>query len=340
MKHLILPLLFCLQLRAQGPQNLVFEGAGIRGIAYAGAIEVLEQQGMLSGVQRIGGTSAGAITALLLSLRYPSAEITRIVNSTPYRKFNDGRFSIAGGINRMKKYFGWYRGRQFEKWLARLIANKTGNADISFEDLHRLGYPDLYITGTSLDLQRTIVFSHESFPKMRVRDAVRISMSIPLYFEAVFMTPEGRLVAHPKQHRERMHVMVDGGITANFPIHLFDSSRYLPEGMKVHPGTLGFRIDNRQQIVHDSLGLPGLAHRKIDTFNDYLKAFYSVMVENLNRADLGPADWQRTVAIDDGDLSPRIRKLSRSELALLLGNGRAAMEEWLRKRKAMVNSEW
>ena len=333
MRYLFLPLLFCLQLRAQGPENLVFEGAGIRGIAYAGAIEVMEKNGMLSGVQRIGGTSAGAITALLLSLRYPAAEITRIVNSTPYRKFNDGRFSVPGGINRMKNYFGWYRGKQFEKWLAKLIADKTGNADIRFEELHRLGYPDLYITGTSLDLQRTIVFSHEHYPQMRVRDAIRISTSIPLYFEAVFMTPAGELVSHPKKHREGLHVMVDGGITANFPIHLFDSSRYLPAGGKVHPGTLGFRIDNRQQILHDSLGLPGLARRPIHTFNDYLKAFYSVMVENLNRADLGPDDWQRTVAIDDGELSPRIRKLSRAELNLLLGNGRRAMEEWLRKQR-------
>ena len=55
---------------AQAPENLVFEGAGIRGIAYSGAIAELEQHGLLKNIKRVGGTSAGAITALLLCLGY------------------------------------------------------------------------------------------------------------------------------------------------------------------------------------------------------------------------------------------------------------------------------
>ena len=82
-------------------QNLVFEGAGIRGLAYSGAISELEEKNILKDVKRVGGTSAGAITALLLSLGYTSVEITEIVRSTPYKKFNDGRFFLFGGINRL-----------------------------------------------------------------------------------------------------------------------------------------------------------------------------------------------------------------------------------------------
>lgn len=48
-------------------ENIVFEGAGIRGIAYSGAINQLEQIGLLKNVKRVGGTSAGAITAMLLT---------------------------------------------------------------------------------------------------------------------------------------------------------------------------------------------------------------------------------------------------------------------------------
>src|SRR3982751_5494900 len=125
------------------PQNLVFEGSGIRGIAYSGAIRELEERNLLQGVQKLGGTSAGAITALLLSIGYTSQQITEIVNSTSFKKFNDGKYFFFGGINRFKKYYGWYRGQEFDKWLSELIKAKTNNADISFSELHSKGYKDL-----------------------------------------------------------------------------------------------------------------------------------------------------------------------------------------------------
>src|SRR3954470_15167089 len=68
------------------PRNLVFEGSGIRGIAFAGAIQELEKANLMESVERVGGTSAGAITALLLSLGYTSSEVVQIVNNTPYKK--------------------------------------------------------------------------------------------------------------------------------------------------------------------------------------------------------------------------------------------------------------
>lgn len=49
-------------------RNLVFEGGGVKGSAYIGAIRALNEEGILPEIQRFGGTSAGAITALLLGL--------------------------------------------------------------------------------------------------------------------------------------------------------------------------------------------------------------------------------------------------------------------------------
>ena len=196
----VLSLLFATSVNAQ-IKNLVFEGAGIRGIAYCGAIKVLEQKNLLQEVERVGGTSAGAITALLLSLGYRADEIAELINSTSFKKFNDGNFLIFGGIHRMKKYYGWYRGKRVESWLDKVIEAKTGNAEITFKELDEKGYKDLFVTGTSLDQQKLFVFSNETFPQMKVRDAVRISMSIPLYFEAVFMTESGVIIQHPKEKK-------------------------------------------------------------------------------------------------------------------------------------------
>jgi NTE family protein len=323
-----------LNTRAQ-VKNIVFEGAGIRGIAYAGVISELEQSGTLSGIEKVGGTSAGAITALLLCVGYTSAEITAIVHHTPFKKFNQGRFLFPGGINRLRRYYGWYHGEQMEKWLDGLLKAKTGNAHMTFRELHEKGYKDLYITGTCLNKQRLVVFSYETYPHMKVRDAVRVSTSIPLYFEPLFLDSTGQVVKHPKS-TSGLDIMVDGGFTANFPIRIFDSTRYTdparPNTYAHNPYTIGFRIDSKEQISNDRAG-NGLAPIPINRFNHYLRAFYTLIIEQLNRQVLTADDWARTVSIGDGNIGPRIRTLSKEEVATLTRNGATATRSYLQARQ-------
>jgi NTE family protein len=73
-------------------RNLVFEGGGVKGIAYAGALEVLEKENILPDIKRVAGTSAGAITATLLALGAKSSDIADIVGHTSFRKFMDDSF--------------------------------------------------------------------------------------------------------------------------------------------------------------------------------------------------------------------------------------------------------
>jgi NTE family protein len=302
-------------------KNLVFEGAGIRGIAYCGAIIEMESAGMLQYIEKVGGTSAGAIVALTISLGYTGREIREIVAGTNFKKFNDGHYFFAGGINRINKYFGWYRGQRVENWLGELIDQRTGNADITFEGLHQKGFRDLYITGTCLNKQKLIIFSYETYPKMKVKDAVRISMSIPLYFESVFIDPGGKVIRHPK-HTEGLDVMVDGGFTGNFPIRIFDT------GGKYDSGTIGFRIDSDEQIKNDRES-KNIAPMPVGNLKEYMNAFYNMVIESLNRQPLTAEDWQRTISISDGKIGPRIRKLSEEELTILIGNGKQAMKNFL-----------
>ena len=302
-------------------RNLVFEGAGIRGIAYCGAIKEMESAGMMQPVEKVGGTSAGAIVALTISLGYTGTEIQDIISKTNFKKFHDGRYFFAGGFNRMNNYFGWYRGKRIERWIEEIINQKTGNANITFEELHRKGFKDLYITGTCLNKQKLIIFSYESYPKMKVKDAVRISMSIPLYFESVFIDTDGGVIQHPKQ-KEGLDVMVDGGFTGNFPIRIFDS------GSNYNTSTLGFRIDSDEQIRSDS-GSKNIAPLPVGNFKQYLKSFYNIIIENLNRQQLTPEDWKRTVSISDGKIGPGIRKLSNKDINILIGNGCDAMKKFL-----------
>ncbi len=315
--------------------NIVFEGAGIRGLAFCGAIKTLEENGSLQNVKRYGGTSAGAITALLLSINYSAQEIEDIIKSTNYRKFNDGGVPLFGGIHRLKKHYGWYKGKKFEKWLAKLIEQKTGNAHITFAALAKQ-YKSLYVTGTSLNEQKLILFSEEHFPDMQVKDAVRISMSIPLYYKAVFMDNEGNV--YHKQHKEKpYHVMVDGGLMDNFPIQIFDSSKYINTTIantpQINPYTIGCRIDSKNQIGLDQSTQNNKELAKIDIshIGNYLSAFFILTIERLSRQKLTAADWARTISIDDAGINPRVKKMPKSSIISLVNNGATATEQFLKK---------
>jgi len=317
-------------------ENLVFEGAGIRGIAYSGVIKQLENNGIIDSVKKVGGTSAGAIIALMVSIGYNSNEISDIISNTRFRKFNDGSFIFFGGIYRMKSKFGWYKGGNFQKWLEKIIEDKTGDPEITFEELASKGYIDLYITATCLNKQKIIVFSSVDYPKMKIKDAVRISMSIPLYFEAVFIDSEGKVY---KNHddKDNLDIVVDGGIIGNFPIFLFDSlyTDSLNQIVRVpNYKTLGIRIDSDEQIQNDSLSKE-LVPLEIENMADFVAAFYIFVLENLNRNRLIPEDWERTISVSSSGISPRIKRLSNAQKEALIISGEKCTLEFLTKNHSL-----
>jgi len=256
-------------------------------------------------------------------------EIEKIIYDTRIEKFNDGRYFFVGGLSRMSKRYGWYRGEAFSKWLGELIAAKTGNASITFQELHDRGFKDLYVTGTSLNNQKLIVFSYQNYPRMQIKDAVRISMSIPLYYEAVCIDSLGH-VQDIRKATGNYDIMVDGGFTGNFPIFIFDSLTVENGAIirKPNMATIGLRIDTQEQITYDA-EKKGLAPMNVERFKDYMGAFYNYVIENLNRSSLQPHDWKRTISISSGSVGPKVRKLSQQEKNLLIGNGRAAMRTFL-----------
>lgn len=325
--------LFSLLVNAQQPvvKNLVFEGAGIKGIAYSGVIKELENRKLMDSIENIGGTSSGAITAMMLSIGYNADEIENLISQTKFQKFNDGKFFFIGGFHRMNKNFGWYRTKKFNLWLENIIYQKTGNQDITFNELSEKGYKNLYITATDLTLQKLVILSKETFPNMKIKDAVRISMSIPLYFEAAFVNNKGELLQNDTAYDT--HVMVDGGILGNFPIFMFDT--YQADSIGVvkripNPHTLGIRIDSDEQIISDKTNRE-IVPAKIEKFNDFMSAFYHIVIENLNRNNLSSDDWKRTISVSSKGISSRIKKLSADEKKLLIDSGQKSTQDFFNK---------
>lgn len=303
-------------------RNLVFEGGGVRGIAYAGALTALEQRGTLRQIERVGGTSVGAITALLVALNYSADEMKTILDGLNVGQFNDGRWFFVGGFSRMSRHYGWYRGERFERWLEGLIARKTGNPRLTFAELHGLRSQqplrDLYVTGTNLTLQRSTVFSHEQTPDMALATAVRISMSVPLYFGAVLLDENNEVVAHPRREQD-YQVLVDGGITANYPLDLFDTNG------RPNPQTLGLKLERPEQIAQFQKNTD-IAPYRIQSITDYSSAFYNYILENLNRRWPMAEEQRRTIYISTEGISPRVRRMRASDKQKLFESGKRAVQ--------------
>lgn len=325
-------LLLSAVLTAQQPvKNLVMEGGGIRGIAYIGALQVLDSAGQLKQLERVGGTSAGAIQACLLAVGYTPAEILEALQSTSFKQFNDGSFLAIPGAVRLQKHMGWYKGEALTQWIAEKIAAKTGNPNISFQQLYdqrqSLGRVTLYITATDLSWQRLRVFSHETYPNMRIADAVRISASIPFYFRPVWMDSTGRCFESNDSLFSRS-LMADGGLLANYPLGIFDSSRYTsgeqPNRFQRNTSTLGLQLE--EPWIVDSPQAQINRPYPIDNNNTYLKSIYKLLV------DKPVNDLERTVLISNLSLNPRIRKLPQKQVEQLLESGRQAARKFLEQR--------
>ena len=215
-------------------RNLVFKGGGVRGLAYLGALRVLDQPdiGILPHVERVAGASAGAITAALLSFRLPLEEMIQLFHTFDYsqftarkemkeprwvpgfveKEFTDMRTNLES-LQRMVSRYGWYSSEIFFEWLVDTIADRCdGNGLATFEEFRKRDFLDLHIVVSNLSQASSVICSAESTPKLPVAEAVRMSMSIPLVFEAV----TGR----------EGDVYIDGGVLENFPIHVFDDPIY------------------------------------------------------------------------------------------------------------------
>ena len=57
--------------------SLVFSGGGAKGLAYAGVVDELGNRGILTGIKRVAGASAGAIIAMVFGLGYISRKLLR-----------------------------------------------------------------------------------------------------------------------------------------------------------------------------------------------------------------------------------------------------------------------
>ncbi|XP_067649301.1 uncharacterized protein [Haliotis asinina] len=229
-------------------ENIVFEGGGNKGLAHCGALKYLEEIGALPKIRRMAGASAGAMVACLVAVGYRWYEIEDFLGQNLADIFLDHTCGYCSLLPNLLKNYGWNPGMKIYEWFGTKIKDKTGTADITFEQLRSRFGRELCVVVTNLNLMNTEYCHPKTTPDMPVRLAVRMSMSIPGMFTATKYTLYGET-----------DLFVDGGILCNYPIHCFDGW-YLSMAQ-------GDSFIQRLQPLSD---LPRLFDRK-NRFGDYNK---------------------------------------------------------------------
>jgi NTE family protein len=286
---------------ATGRIDAVFEGGGVKGIALAGAVSEAMRRG--HEFVNVAGTSAGAIMASLVASGFGPGEIEQVLKGIDFQAFCDrsplDRLPLLGPVLSVAIDKGIYEGVYFERWIGDLLATKGVR---TFRDLVIPEYADderfryrLQVIATDLTHGEMLVLPRDAGrlgvepDDLEVAAAVRMSMSIPYFFEPVTLTaPDGSRT-----------FVVDGGVLSNFPVWLLDDDSADPPWP-----TIGFKL------VAPDEDRPA----RIDGPFSMLVALASTMIEAHDRLYIEESDFARTIAIDtlgvrttDFDITPERR---------------------------------
>lgn len=271
--------------------DAVFEGGGVKGIAFIGAVAEMEASGYVW--EKVAGTSAGSVVAALIAAGYRSEELTSIFMKMNYADLLKAtgwrRVPVLGPLYNLCSQKGLYPVRLFEEMIDSLLRAKgiSTFGDLPPEKLRIIASD---ITGGKMlilpDDLPAFDIDPLSFPIAR---AVRMSSSIPYFFQPALL-----------QREKVTHYIVDGGLLSNFPVWLFDV-----EGIPEWP-TIGFRL-------HDST--IDMDYAKITGLFSFSKALVSTMLEAHDRLHVQKAHAVRTIFVQtlgvkatQFNLSDRVRQ--------------------------------
>lgn len=174
----------------------------------------------------MAGTSSGAIISAFLAAGYSADEMKELVLQTPFSEFLTQslchRFRVIGMPIRFYAKKGLYSGDALEEWVREKLL-KRGLRTFGDLEKNKLRIIASDITrGRLLVLPDDIAYYGMDPERLEIARAVRMSTSIPFYFDPVVLTTRTASI------KKTFHI-VDGAILSNFPLWLFDhEQKHLP----------------------------------------------------------------------------------------------------------------
>jgi NTE family protein len=282
------------------PRYLVISGGGVKVISIVGAIKALYEKGLLKSIKEVSGVSAGSWLAFMIASGLSIEVIEHVALNFDFSLL---RNITPDAIMGFPETFGIDDGTNLIKFLEsilRVVVKVSSN--ITFSEFHNLKLSSIQFRCWATDLKecKTREFSLEKTPDVKIIDAIRASMSLPLYFV-------------PPTDPISGNTLTDGGIQGNLPLHL------LREDEARDSIGIGFDVSGEKKDPVDLMAFIN------SVFDCLIHSDYESVLRKYNH---------RIIKIPITDVQSWDFEISRDIRKSLIEKGFQVGKRWLNKKKS------
>jgi len=183
-------------------KHLVISGGGPIIFQIISAIQELERKDYLNmkNIESIYGTSAGAIVAVMVSLKFDWDTINDYIIKRPWHDVFPIKVQNIFDAYAKKGIFDI---KNVEKCFKPLFDTKDIPLDITMKDFYNLTNIDIHMCSFELNEYKVKDISHESFPNLPILKAIQMTCALPVLVTPVLIDDK---------------CFIDGGVACNYPL--------------------------------------------------------------------------------------------------------------------------
>lgn len=236
------------------PDTLVISGGGADGIAFVGALEVLEKSVCLSKLRNIVGCSVGAIMGVLLAAGMRSGQILDWITQGCALGLTQ---LDRSGIFHIMTTLGIDDGHRITDHIRSALRQQLGveHENPTLREFAKITGINMTIVVTNINTALRELLSVDTAPDLPVLTAVRMSFSIPIIFTPVMwrnnLYVDGALIdccptAHIETSGDATNVIV---LNISVPQVPSEAASKLPISLMDYGGLICRLIMTRQQVI-------------------------------------------------------------------------------------------
>jgi len=262
----------------------IFSGGGTRLPAHIGILQAMHELDIR--FEHLVGVSGGSIVSSLYAAGLSLESIKVLAMETDFNQFR----SIS--LLRLLKDGGLSSGDKFEKWLDEKLDGRL------FSDMAL----NFHVLATDVNGGGPIVFDRQTSPDLKVSQAVRYSMSIPLIFS--FKTYQN-------------HILVDGAILSEDALFRDWAGDKTP--------AICFRLKSEPQSN-------GEFKKPLFPLKTYVLMLIKTFMNAISREYVHAEYWHNTIVVNTGKTSSVDFNMSQKEKEYLYLSGYETAKEYIPKK--------
>ena len=238
-------------------KHLVISGGGPIMIQILGAIQHLEKNNFLEmkNIKSIYGTSAGAIVAILICLKYDWETINDYIIKRPWQDVFPVKVQNIFDAYTKKGIFDI---KTIEKCFKPLLDAKDISMDINLLDFYKLSNIEIHMFSFEINEYKVQDISYITHPNLSLLTAVQMTCGLPVLVTPVCIDDK---------------CYIDGGLACNYPLN------YCIESGKIPDEILGFK--NKYSVEKNNIN-------EESTILDFLLSFLFKAVFSISTSHIQP----------------------------------------------------